>query len=59
MELLASLSPFMLGFFIGCKQFGVTELFIEDPSVRKKVHFHSIFIASIVSVYSIYLTHFA
>lgn len=51
MMYLFQLSVVILGFLIGSWLFGLTELFIEDREVRKKVMINSILITFIFALY--------
>ena len=49
---LFQLSVVILGFLVGSWYFGLTEIFIEDPEVRKKVMINSILITFLLAIYS-------
>lgn len=51
MMYLFQLSVVMLGFLIGSWYFGLTELFIEDREIRKKVMINPILITFLLACY--------
>jgi len=52
MMLLFQFSVIVLGFVLGSWLFGLTELFIEDSAVRRKVQINAILITFIIAVFS-------
>ncbi len=51
MMLLFQLSILLLGFLIGSWYFGLTEMFIEDYSTRRKFTINALIITSLFSLY--------